>query len=173
MMPRLEDVRQNRCLQIFGDIIHSPNLWHLNRHAVSRAFAIGLFWSLIPVPFQMVFAAGIAILWRANIPLSVSLVWITNPLTIPPVFLATYKLGAMLLGSPQVEAPHDLSMQWFLHSMEIIWKPLFVGSLLAGLCAGLIGYVLIQGLWRWQTVRKYRARRPVSRTDNHQSVSGG
>lgn len=159
LAPSPSAIRANRCLRIFGDFIHDPNLWHLNRHAVARAFGIGLFWAFVPIPFQMVFAAGIAILWRANIPLSVTLVWISNPITIPPIFFATYMIGAWLLGSPPVDLPHHLDVDWFLKSLDIIWKPLFVGSLLVSFVAGGIGYFGIHGLWRWHTVRRYRQRR--------------
>lgn len=159
LVPSSESVLANRCLRIFGEFIHDPNLWHLNRHAVARAFAVGLFWTFIPVPFQMVFAAGVAILWRANVPLSVALVWLTNPVTIPPIFFVTYELGAWLLGSPHVQLPEELTVEWFLGSLGIIWRPLFVGSLITGLVCSLLGYYLIHALWRWHTVRRYRKRR--------------
>jgi len=159
LTPSVAAIRANRCLRIFGDFIHDPNLWHLNRHAVARAFGIGMFWAFIPVPFQMVFAAGVAILWRGNIPLSVALVWISNPVTIPPIFFATYLLGAWLLGSPPVDLPGEITVDWFLTSLDTIGKPLFVGSLIVAFVAGGIGYFGIHGIWRWLTVRRYRQRR--------------
>lgn len=173
LAPSVEVIRANRCLRIFGDFLHDPNLWHLNRHAVARAFAVGLFWAFIPVPFQMVFAAGVAILWRANIPLSVALVWLTNPVTIPPVFYATYELGAWILGSPRVHMPDRLNVDWFLSSLGAIWEPLFVGSMLTALVAAVSGYYVIHALWRWRTIQRYRQRRaPVVRTAR-QTESGG
>lgn len=173
LAPSADAIRAHRCLRVFGEFIHDPNLWHLNRHAVARAFAIGLFWAFIPVPFQMIFAAGVAILWRANIPLSISLVWVTNPVTLPPLFFATYKLGAWLLGSPAVELPEHLGIQWFLDSLGQIWRPLFVGSLLTALVASGAGYYLIHAFWRWYTIKRYRRRRmSVSRAQS-QAGSGG
>ena len=173
LAPSAEAIRDSRCLRVFGAFIHDPNLWHLNRHAVARAFAVGLFWTLIPVPFQMVFAAGVAILWRANIPLSVSLVWLTNPVTIPPVFFFTYKLGAWLLGSPSLEVPEHLNAEWFLDSLGLIWTPLFVGSLLAALVASGAGFYLVHAFWRWQTVKRYRRRRLAVSRAGTQAGSGG
>ena len=41
--------------------------------------AVGLFVALMPIPLQMAVAAAIAILVRSNLPISVSLVWLTNP----------------------------------------------------------------------------------------------
>lgn len=54
--------------------------------------------------------AGMAILCRVNLPISVALVWITNPLTMPPMFYAAYYLGAHLLGLPAVD--FELPVNW-------------------------------------------------------------
>ena len=96
-MPDHNTIKNNKYLQIFGDLLHNPNLWHLNRRSVAKAFAVGLFFAFVPVPFQMVLAAGFAIIVHANLPLSVALVWITNPLSIPAIFYACYVVGTWLM----------------------------------------------------------------------------
>ena len=68
----------------------------MNRRSVSVACAIGLFCAFIPIPFQMILAAGLAIIVRCNLPIAVALVWITNPITMPPLFFLAYKMGAFL-----------------------------------------------------------------------------
>ncbi|MGB0733593.1 MAG: DUF2062 domain-containing protein, partial [Pontibacterium sp.] len=35
-----------------GKYMADANLWHLNRHSVARAFAVGLFCAFIPFPTQ-------------------------------------------------------------------------------------------------------------------------
>src|SRR5690554_7645243 len=96
-----EKIRRNRSLRFLGDTINAPNLWYKNRHFVARAFAIGLFIAMIPMPMQMLAAALLAIPLQANLPISVGLVWITNPITTPPVLYANYKLGAWMLRSEE------------------------------------------------------------------------
>jgi uncharacterized protein (DUF2062 family) len=83
------EIKGHKNLSFLGEKLHDPNLWHLNRRSVSAAFAIGLFAAWIPTPGQMVIAAIIALYFRANLPISVALVWITNPLTMPPMFYPT------------------------------------------------------------------------------------
>ena len=78
----LEKIKHEKVLKILGPAILQPNLWHLNRKSVSRAIAIGLFCAFLPIPLQMVLAAFFAIIFAANLPISVILVWITNPITI-------------------------------------------------------------------------------------------
>ena len=79
-LPDPENIKSNRFLKVFGKVIHDPQLWHLTRYSVGHAFLVGLFCAFVPVPFQMLLAAGGAIIFRANIAISVALVWITNPL---------------------------------------------------------------------------------------------
>ena len=60
-------------------------VWHLNRRSVAGGVAVGLFVSWLPLPLQMVFAATIAAVMRVHVPVSVVMVWFSNPLTFAPV----------------------------------------------------------------------------------------
>lgn len=93
-LPSPEKVQAMQSLSFLGDILHEPNLWHINRHSVARAFLVGIWFCFIPMPFQMLAAAFFAIWFNANLPLSVVLVWISNPVTMPPMFYFNYKIGA-------------------------------------------------------------------------------
>lgn len=158
-LPDPHKVREEKCFQFLGKLLHDPNLWHLNRRSVSGAVAVGLFSAFIMIPFQMVLAALLAIWFRVNLPVSVALIWITNPLTIAPVFMLTIKLGAVILGLPQEATSIELSWAWFSTEMIHIWKPLLVGSLVMATFFSAIGYFVSQYLWRNYVLRRYRARR--------------
>lgn len=92
-LPSPEKVQAMQSLSFLGDILHEPNLWHINRHSVARAFLVGIWFCFIPMPFQMLAAAFFAIWFNANLPLSVVLVWISNPVTMPPMFYFNYKIA--------------------------------------------------------------------------------
>lgn len=160
IIPDHDRVRGHRHLRLFGELLHDPNLWHLNRRSASGAFAVGLFAAFIPLPFQMVFAAAGAILFRVNLALSVVLVWITNPLTIPPIFYCSYLVGAWLLGDTGVSAQTvDFTLPSLLHGLGEIWRPLLLGSLVCGTLSAALGYSLVLGFWRLRLVRQLRKRR--------------
>ncbi len=107
----------------------------------------------------MAMAALLALLFHCNLPISVALVWISNPITMPALFFATYQLGRWLLGLPPVSVSLELSWHWLMHEFNLIWRPLLVGSLLAGFVFGVLGYVVMQLFWRWTVVRSWHLRK--------------
>ena len=152
--PNHKSIRENRQLnRIFGTLLHDPYLLHLNRRSVSAAFFIGLFWAYIPIPLQMIPAATCAILFRANLPLSVGLVWISNPITMPPILYVCYLLGAWLLNTPVVDTSFELTWEWFGTELGRIWAPLYLGSIILGLVSAVVGMVGIRLLWRLHIIR--------------------
>lgn len=158
-LPTPDKIRAIRSLHFLGDILHEPNLWHINRHGVSRAFFIGIFWCFLPLPFQMAAAAFCAIWFNANLPLSVALVWISNPLTMPPIFYFNYKVGAWLLGRPVRTFEFQLSWSWLSNRIVEIGIPLYVGSIIIATVAACASYLIIQFLWRRKVRSEWGRRR--------------
>lgn len=166
--PDHHKIRSHPHLQMFGHRLHDPSLWHLNRRSASGAFAVGLFMAFMPVPMQMLLAAAAAILFRVNLPLSVALVWVTNPITIPPMFYFAYRVGAWILGMPPIELHFELDLEYVLHEMGEIWWPLLFGSLVCAITLAAAGYAGIRGLWRWRLICELRKRRDRRRgQDSH------
>ncbi len=142
MIPK-ERILGNRWLRFLGKAIHDQDLWHLNRKSASRAVPIGIFWMLIPMPFQMVPSAICAVKLRANLPLSLGLVWITNPVTMPFIFFAQYLFGAWMLGGkaetsdPAIINGHFatfdnwLDWQWLTSTLVRIGGPLYLGAIVS------------------------------------------
>lgn len=161
--PDHDTIRNHRHLQIFGTLLHDPNLFHMNRRSISGAFAVGLFWAMIPIPLQMLAAAATAIIVRVNLPLSIALVWLTNPLTMPPIFYINYLIGVWLLDIPDTEHKFELSMEWIAESMHQIWQPLYFGSAVSGILLGVIGYLTIRLLWRLHIITRFKERRSRKR----------
>ncbi|WP_439101669.1 DUF2062 domain-containing protein [Congregibacter sp.] len=161
LMPSPARLRKNGTLDILGEWVYASNLWHLNRYSASMAFFVGLFLAFIPIPGQMILAALGAILLRCNLPISVGLVWITNPLTVPAIFYLAYQVGALIIDVPIKEVEFVLSIQWINEELQRVWRPLVVGCLLCGLFFGSLGYFIVNVLWRLRVARQWKKRKKI------------
>lgn len=158
LSPDPEVLRQHPSLRLFQRWLHDPNLWELNRYSVSTAVFIGFLVAFTPLPIHMAAAALLAIWWRANLPVAVAAVWISNPVTIPPQFYLAYKIGAHLLHQPQNDFAFELSMHWVREEFAALWQPLLLGCLVCGLTAGTIGWMAVRFFWRLQVISRWRSR---------------
>ncbi len=166
-LPDPEAVRSSRLVAAFGAWAQHPNLWHLNRHSVSGAVAIGLFSGLVPGPLQMLTALLLAVPLRKNLPVSLLVTLYTNPFTIVPLYLLAYAYGHFLLpgeGAAQV-VPFQFDWGNFGESMTGLWqwmlslgKPLAVGLMALACTLALLGYLTVQIGWRIYVVAAWRAR---------------
>jgi uncharacterized protein (DUF2062 family) len=157
-IPSPAKLREIKVLRLLGEWIYEPNLWHINRHSTSLAFFVGLFVAFMPVPSQMVLASLLSIWLRCNLPLAIGLCWVTNPITMGPIFWFSYKLGALVLGEPAQAEQFEISVEWLTHGLILIWQPLLLGCLLNGFFFGSLGYFSIQGIWRWSVLQRWEAR---------------
>lgn len=162
-IPDPAKVKKIRGLQFLGKLLHDPNLFHLNRHSVSVAVFVGIFVGFLPIPGQMPLAAVLAFVFRCNLPISIVGCWVTNPLTIVPVFYTTYELGRWILHDPPVKFSIELSWTWLTEEFQRVWQPLMFGSVLAGLVLGLLGYLAMQGFWYWYVMRNWERRKIARR----------
>ena len=138
-----------------------PNLLHLNRHSVSLAVFIGIFCAFVPIPIQTLMVIAMCFWLGANLPLAMVIIWMSNPLTIPPMFYLTYKLGSYILGTTLGDFSVTLSWEWFSQLGSEILLPLFVGSILAGTVLASIGYFFVLFLWRWKVIKDWEHRKDI------------
>lgn len=168
-LPARHHIKEHRRLQFLGEHLHNPNLWHLNRRSAAMAFAVGFFCMYLPIPGQMIVAAILALLVGANLPVSVVLVWITNPVTMPPMFYAAYKVGSWVLGVENEISEDVFTINGALHELGDIWWPLLLGSLIMGTVLAAVGYAGIRALWRYYAIKRWRRRHQRGGFRNHSS----
>jgi uncharacterized protein (DUF2062 family) len=158
-LPQPEQMRKHKSLQFLGKLLHDPNIFHLNRRSVSGAFAAGLFIAFMPIPGQMPLAALVAILLRVNLPIAVSLTWVTNPFTMAPLFFLSYKTGAFITGSKLQHLKPELSFDWLFREFGTNLLPFLVGCLVLGAIAALVSFVTIRLVWRLHLLQRIKERR--------------
>jgi uncharacterized protein (DUF2062 family) len=157
-MPSRETINQHRSLRLFRHWLEDPNLWHLNRYSVSSAVFIGLLIAFVPLPIHIIAVAMIAIWWRANLPISLTVIWLSNPITMPAQFFMAYKVGAFLLEQPPSQLQFELTWHWLSSEFGHIWQPLLLGCLVCGLSVAFLGAGLVRIAWRAQVIARWRAR---------------
>ncbi len=136
-----------------------PMVWHLNRRSVAGGVAIGLFISWMPVPMQMLVAAVLAAVMRVHVPVSVVMVWFTNPLTFAPLLYAAWRSGSMILGAPVLAEPLTFTTHSILVSAGQAWPMLLTGMLFCASVSAVLGFGATLLLWRIHAVRRWRTRK--------------
>lgn len=140
-------------------------------HRIALSVAIGIFVAWTPtVGFQMILTILLAALFRANKLVGVPFVWISNPVTLVPIYrYCNYAVGRALLRGEHLPpdfskvavVPHSWSLDCWLTSIRTFWEatwhamcPLWLGSIVVGLTLAAISY----GIVRYAVVT-YRKRR--------------
>lgn len=151
-----------------------PWLWVAHRRRVARGAALGLAAGVIPLPTQMVVAALLAVLLRANVAAAVAATWLTNPFTLVPIWSLALWLGGLVVpGISASGAPAMLALQW---NAPDTWWPAFwawiqamgpawlVGLPMASVALGLVAYAAVFYGWtaliKLERARRLRHRAP-------------
>ena len=158
LLPDISKVLERSSMKWARTIARDPNLLHINRQSVSLAVAIGVFCAFMPVPGQTILAISLCYFLRANLPLGVVVIWISNPLTIPPMFYLTHQFGAFLLGSDPVALTVEINWQWFKSLGGDVLMPLFLGSIICGLFLAAVSYFIVLSAWRWRVIKNWEQR---------------
>ena len=164
-LPHSSTVTRHRSLRWLGSLLHDSNLWHLNRRSVASAVFAGVFASFLPIPMQMLLAASLAIYFHCNLPLSIALTWLSNPLTYAPIYYLCYRFGLVLIGQNHDPSNFEWSVDAMGTNFAHILKPLMLGCVVSGLIFGALGYLGVRMLWRlhiqhvWFKRKALRAKR--------------
>jgi hypothetical protein len=143
----------------FDHLFHDRRLWGVRRRTIVPAFALGLFIAFMPVPGHVLIAALLAVALRINIPVAALTTFVSNPLTIYPMYFFAYRLGQFLLGLERQPFNFELSLNWLFERFATVWQPLVLGCVLLGALAALVGYIALDLLWRASIADYLEARR--------------
>ena len=161
-IPSRDTIDSYRILRPFAKQLRHPELWHLNAKSVPRGVALGLGVGVIIPIMHIVLAMLLAIPVRANVMVAGAFTLVVNPLTIPPMYYAAYRIGSWELrhdvvvdpGTAQEGASELGRMLFWLHHAS---GPIALGILTISLGAALTGYVVAAVGWRlWCSIKRRR-----------------
>ncbi len=122
---------------------------------IAGGMAIGIFVGITPTfPFHTAIAIALAYILRASKAAAAIGVWIGNPLTIPFIYLGSYKTGALILGT---SLPYDVKFTTFSELTKLGLKATFAlltGGVIIGIPFAAASYLITRRL-----VKKFRSRR--------------
>lgn len=165
-------MRGGRLHRWFGDHLFNRHLWRLEREGVARAMFLGNLSALSPFfGFHLIIGCSLAIFFRANIPVTAALQFITNPATILFYYPFAYLLGARLMGQQGIQAEEfrELIVSqshgkiWL--ALQEIGLPLLLGCTVCGVVFGSCCWALVQILWPRHAQRSKSAHQPPGPTD--------
>ncbi len=175
-IPTSKSIQENRFLKPFSRYLHHHFLWQFNRRGVAGGLAVGLFVGIL-IPFaQILFGAIAAILVRVNLPVAAFATFVTNPLTVPPLYYAAYRLGNWLIGPDRAATDQALNSgifgkvlgeqaevsYWFSNLIEwvqTVGPQLMTGLAIIAIVSAVAGYVLVSVIWQLQARLRWQRRR--------------
>jgi hypothetical protein len=164
-IPTRETIHHYRLLRPFSGRLGDPALWRLHRRSVPRAVALGLGVGVV-IPFMhMILAALLAIPLRANVAIAAAVTLVINPLTIPPLYYAAYRVGSWELHhdaavvNPAAAEHISGELARLLFWIHEASGPIALGVLTIAAVAAAAGYVLSALIWRWWLGSRWRDRR--------------
>ena len=146
------------------------------------AFSIGVFIAFSPfLGLHTIAATALAFAFRFNKIAIYAGTFVNNPfLTLVPIILASYAVGALLLGRPLglppeslelLRSPHLLTEEWWsklFYSAGNVLVPFAIGGMVLSVICSVIAYPLTL---RFLRVRKRNKEKFEKRKDQEQNIS--
>lgn len=161
-------------------------------HSIALGTAIGMFIALTPtVGIQMLIVIAVAFLvrplFRFNRMAALITVYVSNPLTVVPLYWFNYKLGTIVIpetiSHERFQAliegqPGGTWAEWWASLLSRTWSligevggPLIAGSLVVATIAALATYPIILRVMERVRSHRRKSKRPQARTQEMETVA--
>jgi uncharacterized protein (DUF2062 family) len=161
-------LRDRAWWRVISRPVADRRLWIPCRDTVAAGMAIGMFFSLMPMPFQSIAATLLAMRFRANIPFAFAACWISNPFTTTAILVGQCFLGNWLRHTLDVPMPQFLAqVQFHVPKVGMFNAASFVlGMIVSGVLAALLSYPIVHAFSALMPhhlpVRRLRKSKPQS-----------
>jgi uncharacterized protein (DUF2062 family) len=121
-------------------------------HRIALAFGLGVWLAFFPIlGIHTILGLLIAFLFRLNRPAILVGIYVSNPWTLAPLYMAGTIVGCEILGVSSAELT---AIDWHLHGRAFyaallenlrpyVW-PFVVGNTVLGVAGGIVGYVVLR-----------------------------
>lgn len=170
-IPTRETVHEHRLLKPFAPHLSQAALWRMTPRSVPRGVALGLFVGVIIPVMHTAIAAILAIPLRANIWITAVFTLVVNPLTIPPIYYAAYRIGSWelhhdaTLVNPAAAERFSGELGRLLFWIHQASGPIAVGVLTIASVSAALGYMVSGVAWRAWLGSRSRQRRQARRAE--------
>lgn len=163
-LPTREEMEANRFLRPFARHLASPLVWRFNRRGVARGAALGLFAGFAVPVAQTPFAALFAVAARANLPVAAVATFITNPFTMPFIWVLAFLVGKEAIGlktdTLMALGPEAGRIEQAIGWVVNLAGPTYLGLLIFAVVGAIAGFLTVHVGWRlWVGQRWHRRRR--------------
>ena len=147
--------RENINLGWLNKHLTDPELWKWNKKTIAKAFAIGLFCAFLPIPGHTILVAILSMMLSANILLSILVVWVSNPITMFPIYYFTYKIGASIIGI-EIDPEFEFSFGYLMDNLGSATLAMWIGGLITSIVAAILGYFLIISIYKYKALKRIK-----------------
>ena len=154
----LKKTSKSNKLNAFLKKYHIPReYFSTSRRMVSKAVFFGLFIAFIPMPFQMAAVLALLPFVKFNVPIALTMCWLSNPFTMPPMYYMEYLTGTYLLGIETVDV--EMSIEWFSDNIDDIFIPLYVGTFFFSSISSSLAFWAVNHFWHGSVHRDRKLHR--------------
>lgn len=164
-IPTRDTVHRHRFLRPFAPHLTHSSLWRMTRRSVPRGVALGLFVAVIIPVMHTAIAAILAIPTRANVAVAALFTLVVNPITIPPLYYAAYRIGSWelhhdaTLVNPAAAERVTSELSRLLFWVHQASGSIAIGVLTIAAASAVFGYLGASLVWRFWSRSRWRQRR--------------
>ncbi|WP_343227982.1 DUF2062 domain-containing protein [Stakelama flava] len=162
-LPTRAGMASNKWLRPVAHRVLHPALWRFTRRSVPRGVALGMLTGMLVPVAQIPLSALLAFPVKANIPAAALTTFITNPLTMPPIWLAAYWTGKWVLSIDARVPGRPITVQaqtgWLHWLVADAGPATIVGLVVFAIVGAVLGYAISALGWRWWIAHKWKRRR--------------
>jgi uncharacterized protein (DUF2062 family) len=110
---------------------------------IAKGIAIGVFVGITPtIPLHTGIAIALSFLFKASKPAAVIGVWAGNPVTVPFIYMGSYKIGMLLIGKHAVLDKSYFTIQGLLHHGIKTTVAMILGGMILGIIPAIASYFI-------------------------------